>query len=207
MVGITLSAEQIRNAPREVRQWLEQEILSTFGWQSPVARPDTHQLARCSVDDAASILSLIGNMIPVTNVFFELGHEGAGQDLQGLVAYRLTDLQRHARLKAVEQVEACLGIISDALRRVRQDADVAFYRLDDRGHCFITDETRKSISTIWHELVASRHASEGETPSDKPAVSFRPFGTSPSVWKAQAHPMGLRLSNADIAPPGNQTQP
>ena len=31
MVGITLSAEQIRSAPPEVRRWLEKEVL-VFVW-------------------------------------------------------------------------------------------------------------------------------------------------------------------------------
>ena len=31
MVGITLTPEQVRTAPPDVRRWLEQELAKTFG--------------------------------------------------------------------------------------------------------------------------------------------------------------------------------
>ena len=77
MVGLTLSPEQIRTAPPEVRQWLEHELLAAFGLQSPTAEPDSPQLVAFTVDEATRVLSLIQGMLPVVNVFFELGREGS----------------------------------------------------------------------------------------------------------------------------------
>jgi hypothetical protein len=39
MVGVTLSPEQMRNAPPEVRRWLEQEILACLVCGSPPLNP------------------------------------------------------------------------------------------------------------------------------------------------------------------------
>ena len=70
MVGVTLSPEQIRNAPPEVRRWLEQELLASLGLQQPETEAGAPQLAPCSEEEAAAILSLIQGMLPVVNVFF-----------------------------------------------------------------------------------------------------------------------------------------
>jgi hypothetical protein len=61
MVGFTLSPEQIRTAPPEVRRWREQELLATFGLQSPTAELDSPQLAAISVDGATTVLSDSGH--------------------------------------------------------------------------------------------------------------------------------------------------
>jgi len=34
MIGITLTADQIRNAPKEVRKWIEQEVIGGLGLSS-----------------------------------------------------------------------------------------------------------------------------------------------------------------------------
>jgi hypothetical protein len=189
MVGITLSSEQIRNAPREVRAWLEQEVLASFGWQRPAAKPSAAAPTACSVDEASRILASIRDMIPVVNVFFELGHAGAGETVEGLAAFRIADICRHARLRDPQQVEACLQIINDALCRVRDDAGAVFYSLDDRGYCFIAEQTQRSIATLWTELAASRDPGDAGWVSGKPAVTFMPFGQGHGSWNARAHPI------------------
>jgi hypothetical protein len=154
MVGVTLSPEQIRNAPPEVRRWLEQELLASFGLRQPAAEAGAPQLASCSEQEAAAILSLIQGMLPVVNVFFELGREGISVNGEGLTAFRLPDILRHTRLQKLEQVIASLDTISEAIRRVRGDVHAAFYGLDSRGHCFISAQTQRSILHVWQQIIA-----------------------------------------------------
>jgi hypothetical protein len=158
-----LSAEQIRNAPAEVRRWLEQELRASLGLQAAKAQPDIPRLIACDVEEAAKVLSLIQGMIPVTGVFFELGHQGASTAAPGLEAFRLVDILRRIRLQNLQQVIACLDTISEAFRRIRGDADAVFYVLDDQGHCFIAEETQRSISRVWQEIV-STHKPEAPGP-------------------------------------------
>ena len=80
MVGITLSPEQIRAAPPEVRRWLEHELAVPLGLNPPtlpITQPSHPHLAACTPEEAAQVLSLIQGMLPVVHVFFELGREGA----------------------------------------------------------------------------------------------------------------------------------
>jgi hypothetical protein len=76
MIGITLTADQIRNAPREVRQWIEHEVMAGLGIaaaQPPAPPPQAAHLVACSVEEAQAILTRIEGVLPAINVFFELG--------------------------------------------------------------------------------------------------------------------------------------
>jgi hypothetical protein len=194
MVGIALSPEQIRTAPPEVRRWLEQELLATFGLQSPTAELDSPQLAAFSVDEAATVLSLIQGMLPVVNVFFELGREGINVEAQGFAVFRLADILRHTRLQRFEQVIACLDTISEAARRLPGHGDATFYGLDSRGHCFISAQTQRSIRHVWQQIIAARdldasRASVGTPgvvgPATSPSGALAAADSCP-IWSAPA---------------------
>ncbi len=200
MVGVTLSPEQIRNAPPEVRRWLEQELLASFGLRQPATEPGAPQLVSCSEDEAAAVLSVIQGMLPVTNVFFELGRDGITVEGEGLTAFRLTDILRHTRLQTLEQVIACLDAISAAARRIRGDSHAALYGLDNQGHCFIATQTQRSILHVWQQIIAARNietsslagprvetsgVSAAEPALATPAVPFSALsGPSAPIWPA-----------------------
>ena len=91
MVGITLTAEQIRAAPPEVRHWIESQVAAVFA--SPAAAEGAHaappHLAQVTAGEAQAILEQIEDLLPVVSVFFELGRENASVPVQGMRAFRL----------------------------------------------------------------------------------------------------------------------
>nr|WP_294555552.1 hypothetical protein [uncultured Rhodopila sp.] len=158
MVGITLSAEQIVQAPPEVRRWLEQQIAGTLGLfrPGPAMQPPERHLVGCDLEHARGILSEISGLLPVVSVFFELGREPIGVTGHGLRALRLDEMARHARLQAPEQVVACLRAIDEALQRVCGVSDATLTAVDGAGHCLVADATAHSILALWQEIVAAR---------------------------------------------------
>jgi hypothetical protein len=159
MISITLSPEQVRTAPPEVRRWLEHEIGSTFGLAAPdhpAAEDLVSRLVGCNPDEAAAVLQLVQGMLPVVNVFFELGREAVSSAVHGLRAFRLSDLSRQARLSTPQQVIECLDVLTAALRRVRGDGEALFYLLDDRGQCLVAETTTRSVMHVWQTIVAQR---------------------------------------------------
>lgn len=184
MIGITLSPEQIRNAPAEVRQWIEHEIASSLGL-GPQAADATatsgEQLAACSYDELVALLPLIQGVFPAVNVFFELGRQSAGQVQEGIEAYRLTDLQHHTRLQSTEQVISCLAYIDEALHRVRGAADASFYGLNG-GYCFIAAQTQQNIRRLWVELLGRGEAAAR-------AQAGASFGDGPGLQEAAPPPV------------------
>ncbi|WP_246738118.1 hypothetical protein [Bradyrhizobium sp. CCBAU 051011] len=167
MIGITLSSEQIRNAPADVRRWIEREVMMSVG---PQAAPENgskshgEHLAACSEQDVAAILSQIQGVLPAVNVFFEFGRQGAVFGQPDVEAFRLLDIAHHARLQNVGQVIACLDVISQAFSRVGDDAEATFCGFDREGHCFITRITQQNILKLWRKVIAGQQLTAEPAP-------------------------------------------
>jgi len=183
MLGITLSAEQIQQAPPEVRRWIEQQVAGMFGLSpaAPTLEAPPQRLIACSPEEARVILSLIQSSPPVVGVFFELAREPVAASPQGLRALRLDEMGRHVRLQTTEQVIACLQMIDQALKRASGSPDAAVTALDGAGHCLVADATARSIFSLWQEIVAAHDLApaEGATMPALPSVASPPFTINP----------------------------
>jgi hypothetical protein len=169
MIGITLTTDQIRSAPPEVRQWIEHQVLSSLGLaaeaapQATLPPPQSTHLVACSTDDAAKVLAQIGNVLPAVNVFFEFGRPGISIGQPPMMLFRLIDILHHTRLQNIGQVMACLEAINHALTEVRHDSSVRFCGFDQEGHCIIAPETQRAIASLWQAVIAKQHGvAEGE---------------------------------------------
>jgi len=180
MIGITLTADQVRAAPAEVRQWIEREVIAALGLPLPPPRGDAApepQLASCSQDEVAAILAQIQGVLPAVNVLFELGRHGAMIPQSRVGAFRLIDIAHHTRLQNVAQVVTCLDLITEALRRVRGDAGAVFCGFDREGHCFVDLDTQRNIFRLWQNVIAGQKLATERQPaeSEQPAA----FGDGP----------------------------
>jgi hypothetical protein len=202
MVDITLSPEQVRNAPPEVRRWIEQELLVSFGLRQAAPQPGSVHLVALTAEDVVKILSLIQGMIPVVNVLFELGRQGASAQIPGVEAYRLIDILRHGHLQSEEQVIACLDAINQAFSRVHGDEDAVIYGLDGNGHCLIAAQTQHSIFHVWQQIVANHTlesaARPAETSPPAPPAAEASFSPRP-IWSAPPR-VAIGGEKADAAP-------
>jgi len=159
MAGITLSMDDIKAAPPEVRRWLEHEVARALGSQAVPAPAPAQSLVGCSIEETRDMLALVQGMLPVVSVFFELGREAASVAVHGLRAFRIADIVRHARLQSPDQVIQCLNVLTQALRRSRGEA-AEFFAMDDQGHCLVAEATMRSILRLWQEIVAQRAAEQ-----------------------------------------------
>jgi len=182
MTGITLSAEQIRRAPPEVRRWIERELATSLGFQVQAtdSQRQPAQLAACSHDELAAVLALIQGAFPVVNVFFELGRKGTSFAQDRLEAYRLSDIEHHTRLQGPEQVIACLNLIDDSFHRVRGSTDVSFYGLDG-DYCFVATETQQNIRRLWFDLIGRAEMTTSPTGAASVEREPRPANDLPSA--------------------------
>jgi len=166
MTGITLTAEQIRNAPAPVRQWIEQEVMTALGLaprSQAAAPPHTAHLVACSVEDMAGVLEHIRGVFPAVNVLFELGRPGISFGQPPAMTFRLMDILHHTRLEDVGQVMTCLEMINQALTEVRKDPSVRFCGFDNEGHCLIAPQTQASIAALWQTMVDRQQAAQART--------------------------------------------
>jgi len=173
MIGITLTTDQIRNAPKEVRQWIEHEVIASLGLgaepQASVSAQATH-LAVLSEEEAAAVLERVRGMLPAANVLFEFGRPGVVIGQPPVMSFRLIEILHHTRLQNIGQLMTCLEALDEAVARLRGDATIRFCGFDNEGHCFIAPETQAAIAALWHEVIASQQG----TRSSEPAAGFAP---------------------------------
>jgi hypothetical protein len=164
MIGFTISRDQLRGAPREVRGWIEHEVIAALGARTAAVPPaQTAHIVSCSVEEAAAVLVEIRGMLPAANVFLEFGRPASSIGQPSLLAFRLIDILHHTRLESVEQVMECLEFINQALSKVRHDESAKFCGFDSEGHCFVTPDTQTSIATLWRRLLGNQqNATAGE---------------------------------------------
>jgi hypothetical protein len=158
MIGITLTDEQIRNAPPPVRQWIEQQVVASLGvMPQPAAAPPPQaaHLVACSVQDAEAILTQIQDQLSAVNVFFEFGRPTVAYGQPPVMVFRLLDILYHTRLHDIGQVMACLEMINQALARTRRDGSARFCAFDNEGHCLIPSQTQESIAMLWQQVAVS----------------------------------------------------
>lgn len=198
MVGITLTAEQIRAAPPEVRHWIEHEMAALFATppaqEAHAAQP---HLAQCTNGEAQAILEQIEDLLPVVSVFFELGRESASVPVQGMRTFRLTEIVRHTRLETTEQVLESLELINEALRRVRGDPEAAICAFDREGRCYVTEATSRAVLNLWRGIVA------GHALGAQPAAAAAPAATPAPAYRGP----GYTLSMPGLTPAQATDQP
>lgn len=165
MIGITLTTDQIRNAPPQVRQWIEHEVIASLGLgaETPAASPpqSAGHLVACSVEDAAAVLSQIQGALAAVNVFFEFGRPGVSYGQPPVMAFRLIDILNHTRLQNIGQVMTRLEVINQALAQVRRDPSAKFCGFDNEGHCLIAPATQASIAQLWQGVIANQNSEPG----------------------------------------------
>jgi hypothetical protein len=165
MIGITLTTDQIRTAPAEVRHWIEHQVIASLGLAAEMPAPDqphASHLVACNTEEAAAVLAQIQNFMPAMNVLFEFGRPGISYGQPPMMAFRLIDILHHTRLQNVGQVIACLDAINQALAEVRHDESARFCVFDNEGHCFIAPQTQQSILRLWQDMLARQHATSGD---------------------------------------------
>jgi len=179
MVHLVLTADQIRSAPPEVRQWVrnllaaELELAIEPDGHGAVAAP--RALAECSVDEAALILQQIQNDYLTCQVFFELGREDAAGKVRPEPVRRtsLAEIMHHTKLSDVEHLVACLDEIRRAFHETGGNPEAALFAFDQQGNCYVHETTRRSIRALWQALVASR-AGPSAPVAVRPAMPSNP---------------------------------
>jgi len=176
MIGITLTSDQVRAAPAEVRHWIEREVVAALGLPLQPPRGDAQpepELASCSLEEVTAIHAQIRSVLPAVNVLFELGRQGAMIPQTGVGAFRLIDIAHHTRLQNIAQVITCLDLITEALRRVRGDAGAVFCGFDREGHCIVDLNTQRSIFRLWQNVIAGQKlAAERQPAESEPSATY-----------------------------------
>jgi hypothetical protein len=168
MVGIVLSAEQVKAAPPAVRQWLEQQMAADL-WPAEAETPaeaaapespvefDTGRIAACTLPEAIAIFERIRHDGLACRVFLEFGQEPvAALHASSLYALDIADIVRHTGITSGNQLVACLNLINSALQVVRGDPSATLFAFDRDGRCYVRELTHRALHLMRRDLLAPR---------------------------------------------------
>lgn len=181
MLGFTVSLEQLRGAPPEVRQWFENEITravaSLTRTEPGVSEPHRTELAACTPQEAAKMFEQIKGNFLLSQVFFELAretpHPGASPPFYAL---NIGEILRHTRIGDGDRLADCFTAINEVFQNVRNDNEASLFAFDQLGRVYIHQTTHQSIRWVWQQLVAAHAPGPG---GSAPAGGPPPFGFSP----------------------------
>jgi hypothetical protein len=190
MVGITLSTEQIKSAPPEVRRWLEHEIATTLGFgthEAGHAAPSAAvQLAELSESEASRVFALIQSDYVACQVFFELARETPNsRSGNGLRAFSIAEIARHVRLGDLARLANCFGTLNAAFQQVCGDGNATLFGFDELGCCYVSEVTHQTIRLFWQKLVA-----EPTSRGDVAVIPIMPGPARPATQPASSPPFG-----------------
>jgi hypothetical protein len=155
MTSFTFTAEQLRDAPPEVRRWAENEIARALAPMVEREPTPAHAapLAACTPEEAAQIFELIKGDFLLSQVFFELARDSLRTPTgSALHALSLGDIIRHTRLSDGDRLVDYLSALNAAFQRVRNDEEATLFGFDSSGHVFIHETTFRSIRRVWEAL-------------------------------------------------------
>ena len=171
MIAFTISAEQLRAAPQEVRRWIENEIATALAPAPADRRTEPAapglDLAVCTYQEASALYEAIRRNAHVTQVFFELSR-GAAVAGSPICVLSITEMMRHTRLDPQRLMEA-LGVIEHLFRQLRANSETSLLATDGESHIFAHHETCDHIKALWE------HFATVETPPAPPLARSGQF--------------------------------
>ena len=157
MIGITLTTDQIRNALKEVRQWIEHAVIASLGLDAEAPSPSANasrssrrlKRGRSGRDSRAGPRLVAGGqrVLRFRPVRCRLRPPAGGGP-------RLIDIPHQTKLRNIGQVLACLEAINEAFVPLRGTASVRSCGFDNERHCFEALQTQASIAALWQDVIA-----------------------------------------------------
>ena len=195
MTSFTLSVEQVRSAPPEVRRWIEREVAAALAAvnrsEHDPSRVHAAALAACMPQEALQLFEMIKGNFLLSQVFFELARDMPNSHgAAPLHALNFADILRHTRLGDGDRLVDCFTAINQAFQTIRNDPEATLFGFDQQGHVFIHQLTHNSIRQLWEQLFVA-HAPMASTPA---LPEFTPPYLGPSEDIAQ-HPSGSASVN------------
>ena len=175
MVGIVLTAEQVKAAPPSVRQWLEQQLaadlapvqLALPGLPSAAADIGLGRIDACSLPEIMQIFEQIRHDGLACRVFLEFGREPSARlHPSPLYALDLGEIAGATGISSGKQLGACLNLINSAFQMLRADPAATLFAIDAGGRCYLQETTHRALHLLRRDLLAPPPAPQRRAAAD-----------------------------------------
>ena len=157
-ITLTITPEQVKSAPREVRQWLFRllgaEDPASFVVERNGFRYTEDNLAICSEAEIAAIYDRICHDRIAAQILFQFGCNSYDPATGAVHAHRVHvgDLLRYTELRSGTRLDGYLDLITDALRAERGDRAARFFEHDRHDAYWVHELTQTAIHRLWERL-------------------------------------------------------
>ncbi len=175
MVGIVLTAEQVKTAPPAVRDWIEKQMAADFATPH-IARPQGRapvppdgapvEVAACTLPEVVQIFERISHDPLTCRVFLAFGQEPvAALHPSPLYALDLREIIAETGITGSNQLVACLNLISGALQVIRANPEATLFAFDHEGRCYVHELTHRALHLLRRDLLAPQRARPAALPA------------------------------------------
>ncbi len=180
MLGLTLSLDQLREAPPAVRRWIRDELFMTIdslsdGERTPVDNQD--HLVPCTPVQAQQILDRIARDHVLAQLFMTLGRSDMGTPMGDFMVLRADDLAARLHLADLPHLFAGIDAINTVARAVIGDGHAVLVGVHGGGYCVLRKEAFAAIGTVWRDIVNAQAApakpAEGQPPREMALPTYR----------------------------------
>jgi hypothetical protein len=191
MVGIVLTAEQVKTAPEEVRRWIEATLRKELSleahhpYQRDGFRYAEDGLAICAFPEISQIFTLLRREPAACRLFLQLGADNYDR-AHGVHTARpvaLAALARHLGTEGPDALMPLLELINNALRQVRRDDEATLFQLEGEDRVIVHPETQWHIFQLL-QLVSGAAGLSAEAPR----AAVPPLTVAPPYHAAAAPP-------------------
>jgi hypothetical protein len=157
-VSLVITPEQVKSAPREVRQWL----FRLFGAEDPSAfvverngfRYTEENLAICSEAEISAIYDRICQDRIAAQILFQFGCNSYDPATGAVHAHRVHvgDLLRYTELRMGTRLDGYIELITAAMRAERGDPAALFFQHDHHDAYWVHELTQASIHRLWEKF-------------------------------------------------------
>jgi len=157
-VTLMITPEQVKGAPREVRQWL----FRLLGAAEPASfiverngfRYTEENLAICSEAEIGAIYDRICHDRVAAQILLQFGCNSYDPATGAIHAHRVHvgDLLRYTELRSGTLLDGYLKMITDALRAERNDRAAEFFQHEHHNAYWVHELTQTAIHRLWERL-------------------------------------------------------
>jgi hypothetical protein len=157
-ITLMITPEQVKSAPREVRQWL----FRLLGAEDPTAfiverngfRYTEDNLAVCSETEIAAIYDRICRDRVAAQILLQFGCNSYDPATGAIHAHRIHvgDMLRYTDLRNATHLDGYLKTITDALRTERNDSAAEFFAHEHHNAYWVHELTQTAIHRLWERL-------------------------------------------------------
>lgn len=161
-LSLVITSEELRTAPREVRQWLQRLIgapdPTNLVFERNGFRYTDETLAILDEAETLAVLECIADDFVATQVLFQFGSDcyDPATGVQHAHVVSAADIARYTEIHSPATIPDYLNRIEQSVRDLRGDQTASLFRRHAHGRYSVHESTQVAIHRVWEKLMKAQ---------------------------------------------------